>query len=92
MHVGTQTLGEGGQVVLTETSSLGAFALGQSASQNVLSNSQGKANVEIYSFMMWSTLWLLLSPVSSHIHFLIIVVELQCNVTEVLHINSYMRW
>lgn len=52
MHVSTQTLGEGGQVVLMETSSLGAFALGQSASQSVLSNSQDKANVEIYSFVM----------------------------------------
>lgn len=52
MRVSTQTLGEGGRVALKETSSLGTFALGQSASLNVLSNSQDKANVEIYSFMM----------------------------------------
>lgn len=52
MHVSTQTLGEGGQVVLMKTSSLGVFALRQSAGQSVLSNSQDKDNVETYSFVM----------------------------------------
>lgn len=52
MHVSAQTFGEGDQVVLMKTSSLGAFALGQSAGQSVLSNSQDKDNVEIYSFMI----------------------------------------
>lgn len=52
MHVSTQPLGGGGQVVLKEKSSLGAFALGQSARQSARSYSQDKANVEIYSFVM----------------------------------------
>lgn len=61
-------------MVLMETSSLGASALEQSAIQSVLKNSQDKANVEIYSFVMSSTLWLLLSRMSSHIYSLIIMV------------------
>lgn len=67
------------------TSSLGCLQ----HSQRVIRNRQGKVNVKIYNFVMWSSLRLLLSPVSSNIHFLIIMVKLQCNINEVLHINSY---
>lgn len=68
-----------------ETSSLGCLQ----DSQRVISNRQGKVNVKIYNFVMLSTLWLLLSPVSSYIHFLIMMVKVQCNINKVLHINSY---
>lgn len=51
-HVSTQVMGEGGQRFLRETSLLGTFALGHEASQCVLTNSQDKTNVEIYSFVM----------------------------------------
>lgn len=39
MHVCTQALGEGGQAVPTEASSWVTFALGQLASQDVISSS-----------------------------------------------------
>lgn len=68
-----------------ETSSLGCLQ----DSQRVISNRQGKVNVKIYNFVMLSTLWLLLSPVSSYILFLLIMVKVQCNINKVLHINSY---
>lgn len=78
-------LGEGVQEVLMDTPSLGCLQ----DSQRVIRNKQGKINVKIYNTVMWSSLWLLLSPVSSHIHSLIIMVKLPCNINEVLHINSY---
>lgn len=84
MHVSTQTVQERVQEVLMDSSSLGCLQ----DSQRVIRNRQSKVNVKIYNFVMRSSLRLL-SPVSSHTHFLIIMVKLQCNIKEVLHINSY---
>lgn len=48
MHVSTQTVQEGVQEVLMDSSSLGCLQ----DSQGVIRNRQGKVNVKIYNFVM----------------------------------------